>query len=1646
MHIQEKAVNARQGALCYLVCSVMLLASVAVRMPAAQLGFDAPRDTVRLAEPFAVSVIAQFQPDEPATWQPGARPSLSILAGWPAGIQVLSCTWNTAAWQFDTTGWEQSADNAAVWARGQAREPYQLTGVVAIATLVCIAREPNDETFYFEIDPDPEIGSSMTVLEGGTLVDILGDPEDAYDGGDEIALTVVNTPGYILSLTPASRIIPLAATSVAVTAAIRPASGAAPYDHVRLELAYEPTVFALTNLTALRASIPAFFNTVEISCPAGGELPPPQPGCVIITNRDEGELFVELWCAPTNYAGALCVWQLLPQNIEDNSELSLGFSDSDLYSTVDRYGVDLLGMWDDAEDGVEPTDITVRYVDGVRMFLEPATPYGYVGSTTFARVMLAKSVPAPVQFDSLDVEMFFDPALIACGSNAFRINPALAVSGQHQTVSFATNTFMPDPERPDSLWYPWTSAAVRIQIDLPSGVLLTQAVLCVGTLAFTPMTTGLVGFVRGDIWVALDLNDLQDESACGGGWPCVLGVASGSSTLRSVTIALTRDGADSAPVKPGERVSYNIVSYGDALIDATYDLRWIFDETGMTLQTGTGVSLETLAVNATTNTVLRAFGTASTTATTCLARIQFTALKPGTMLLTPVSYALSASNYCRVVEAGIDVLGAPGVPGDGVSGISITVAKPEPVALVFEPRRTLFAGVQAPVALSLVNPHATYWDALAARILLDADSAILPAGTWDTPLQDGQPLAFSSAITLVSNAQDMCYYDATLALQVAATTGAAVIATLPLIPTLDEVFWMYDTTTNTSGQAVTDVRFGDMSVMDANAAGNINVSKWAVYPHGAYIWISDSALPPVLGTNYVLTVRVSNPNGVALQRVTFAYAFDATVMQVSAPVLPSGFSTNAGGIWISNNSMDGYLCGDIWCNTITTARDVAVLRVTIRPKLNQTLELLPESMTIGDDREIGMGLWTAQQFNALELFDEFPEDLCPAWHRGVIWLDIPQLALDDQDLLAFESSVLDLNDILQNGSTNKTYKWWIEGAQDHVSALFSLPNHTLTLSSLDNWSGSVPLRLCCQELGSPYVGDVLFSVNVEGDGAGTLLDIQLPRDEFVAAIGSPFDAGAFTILNATGAVIVTADITRPGLTNAILVRDDLSGASGAAMDIRGNGRVVWNTQGYAPGLYRGRVSVRYSPTAPAVTVAFIVDLFQPGQDDDGDTYFLQYKGPNRRRGIFTGRAVDIKNGTDRDVLTMKVTRGPHGDGLVALDSIVSDHGLKKMQLVGMVNTITLAGPLGTLAINGGSIGQLTVTRGGIGTILIHTCWLKRDLVFAENVGIVRGIAAERTIKTIMIVGGTIGDPDAPALIRSAWGSIGSVSTLLKQRSYADTGDRYIEASCADGANIYATLEAPRGSIGKVFAKGGSIGTPDGYPPCILRAAGDIRIVRAMADVYDGTPLGGSLFAAIDAGGAVGCLDAIGGDITRSEIMEPDDISDSEHLPVRITARRIKSLKALLQLSNYDGSKIAYGGTVHAVLDVQHGIETITVVGGHACLLTSAARAPSRIKSLLVRRAIYKEYPDDTELTRRGGDLIASAISTANSQAYKSTSPGDYHGPLLKLEVDGAIRDSWIGFAGKPNASTLLTTAFHYGLLVNSEFWETYNGRIFVNGK
>lgn len=1620
------------------------------RASAAQLGFQAPLEVVLPGQLFNVNAIAHFEPYEPSTWNSGSRPELTMLGYWPGGIRVVSCAWNTVTWDFTTRGWCESDTGSFFWARARALSAASLTGTVVIGTLTCVATEVDDETFYYDTDPDAEpFPTTLTIRHNGALIDILGDPDDDEDGVDEVSVTVSDTPGYTLRVQPEAAAVPLTYGTTPVRVEIEPVGPAAPYEHVRAHLTFDDDVFHMLGVDSICTSLPAFVTRAEIHCSAETAVPADTRGISVFTNDDSGSVIVELWCEPTNYAGALFSVELQPQSLAEESEIELRCDDMELPTVVERFDVDLLGTTDDPEDGVENAYVSVRYVDGMRLLLEPIAPVGLPGSVCTARVMLVKCVTTPVQFDMVDLEVFFDPALLACATDAFAVDAAVTAALTRSVVTITNGTFRANPGRADALWYPWTTAALRVQLDwLNSPLVMTRQQLCLGELRFVPQTTGVVGFVRGDMAVTHGVDDLQDEAACSLSWPMTMSIINGGPPPRTVMIELERgDGDGSATVlRLGDEAAVNVVAHGAPLVNAAYDLRWVCDDTRLALRASAGVTSMQVVVQGVTSTALRVSGIASTLATTTLATVHFTAVRPGTVVLSPITYVMAPDAFSTMSEEGVDVLGVAGVPGDGVGGMALAIAAPQRVGLVLEPEQTLFAGVESAVRLSVANAHAERWDALDARLLFDANELLVLTDGWRMQGQGLAVTACTQRVRLVSTNELAPFYDADLSLRTLTTTNSAIAATLPVMPLCETPYWMFATDPDAAQVPASNVRFGPNVLTDTRGLGIIDENKWRVYAPGAVVWIGDNAAPPVLGSNYTITVRVDNPHGVAIQRVSFAYSFDATVMEIADPVVLDNVSTNGGGVWISNSSDGGYVCGELYCSAVTTNRSLALLQLTVKPKLNEPVELVPESIYFDDDRVVGMGVWNALDINVMSLLDNYPEDLCPVWRRGVAWFDVPQLYVEDIYLPAFGCEVVCLDDILVNQKPNRMYKWWVAGVQNHVSITISPLTRTLTATSLDDWSGTASFRLYCQELGSPYVGESCLNVVVDGEEPCSGLDIQMKRTDYYLVREAMNDDVRFTVQNATGVVAVTAEVVdRAGRRTALQVRDETSGLIGSALDIRGAGAVLWPTRAFAPGRYQGRICVNSAGSSEVVSAVFYADVFDPGLDDDGDVYFLLYRSPAGRR-VFTGRSVQISNGTEKDTLTMKVKRGPNGDGLVTMDSIQSDSGFKRIALKGAIQTIDLNGPLGALSIAGGSVDSINVTHGAIGTIRIQNKWLASDQSFVETVGIVREVVAAGAISTICVDGGAIGTPDEPALIRSQHGAIGTVMTRLAKRGLRGDGFSETVVSSCDGANICANIEALGGGIGKVQSDGGSIGAPEDYPACTLTAAGGIRLVRATAMVYDGEALGGAVFANLVAGGAVGTVQSIGGDISYSSVTDPEDLEEVEHLPLRITAQHVRALSSKAKVYRYDGARAAFGGSIHAMLALQQGLDKLSAVGGNVRVCMSSACGPATTKRVRVQCLRFKEYADDVEPIVRGGELVDSILATAHPNAFKSMNPADYFGPVQNLQIDGAIRNSWIGFNSGIGARTLRSLSFKYGQLINSEIWEVFNGRIYVNGR
>lgn len=1608
---------------------------------AAHLGFTGPREFVRPGETFRVNIVAVFEPNEPAQWDTGARPQLSLTVLWPECFRALTCTWNTTAWQFSNAGWRQDDSEGMAWARGAARTAAALTGAIVIATVECLAVSADEDAFFYDTTGDP-YETQLTVRQGGEVVDILGDPDDDDDGLDELLILVADTPGYILSVQPQRPAIPLTLTPAAVPITIRRAGPAAPYDHVRIYLQYDPYVFECVDPVALRRSMPAYFTNVLIRCAAQHAAVDTLPATEIITNAFEGDLFIEAWCAPTNAEGVVCTAHFAPLDIEEASELLLAFDEPGAATAVTRLGVDVLGKVSEEDDGVEHAWLSVRYVDGLRLALVPEQPVLIAGRAAAARLVLRKSIPDAVAVEQVQLTLLFDSNLLAGTALAFmpaaHINTGvwatLDVTNALLAINGATHT------------RPWTNATCLLDLTWTNGALvMTENEVCLGVLQFVPQQAGMVGFLLDDGSVMVGLAELVDKDWQAAEWPMTVSVAVDPHDARCVLV--TPASSVSQGLYPGDTWDVRIMAHGATFTNAVYDLYWAYDaELVRVAGVSPGVSALELAGNGVTAHAVRVSGMTTTSATTELGRVTLRARRPGLVALTPLMPGSPYPVSCGMTAEGRDVLGAPSITDDGVAAYYETLKRPERVNISLTPRATLHLGGDSQLALRLDNPAHMAWDELRVSVLFAPEGFIISTSQWRTLVPGAVMENRIELATTVVNGATSAWYRAVLHLQCPASTSALDVATLPVTIIDGEPFWLFETD-NANQLSATRAAYDGLELTVPDYLNIINGEAWVVYPNALSIWLSDVVEPPVLGSNYTLTVRLNNPHGVCVDRVTFCWYFDALQLEAGTPVVLPGITTNGGGFVTANNfnADESYVIGDVRLAAPTTNADIPIARFTIRPKLNQVLEITPGAIDLDDETELHMGAWHPAGFNAIELEEIFPEDACPVWRRGVVWVDVPQLVFEDIELDPYEAVILSYEDIFLNGDSGQTYLWHIAGTQDHVAVTVMPQTRTIVVRSLDAWEGEVRFVIYCQRVGSPYVGWATLRVMVGDTEPDTRLALEMPRTDFLADNGNVFRRAAFTILNARTQVWVTARLQdAKRVWHTVQVCDDLTGTSGTAVLMQTRGRVVVNTSSLALGRYTGRVEARYgAPTNPPQAVAsFRLEIFRPGLDSDGDAYYVEYRGAAGRRA-FTERVIDITGGADDDCLVMHVIRGPRGDGFVALESITSDRGFKQISLRGDCGVIDVNGPLGTVRVDGGMLGEVLVWRGGLKALIVQNKWGGKDDEFLAEAGILKGVMVQNEIGMISVFGGSIGVSDEPAVIIAHYGSIGSVQTKAMVKKYADDGWSTTVVAGDDGANIFASINAPRGTIGRVVAAGGVIGSPDDDPLCTIRAPGAIGRVAARAVNCEGEAIGGSIFADIRAGGPVQSITAMGGDITRSEILWPEDIGDADILPVTITAPSIGTISVSGKAYAYDGTRDGFGGNLRAAITVSNTIGSIAVKGGNACMQVFTESRLSAIGHVSVRPIGYKEWNDDTERTWRGGDVISSIIATTSAAKYRSPNPADYHGTIGGLNVAGAIVNSWIALKGPDRTDAFAYDRFSYTRLVRSEIWEAKASRIYI---
>ena len=1594
-------------------------------LAAAQLGFEGPRDTLKPASSFSVVLVGQFAQDEPAGWTHGDVPQLTVNVAWPSCVTVLTCHWNTAEWVVTESG----LDEGTLWGMATAVNPQALSCSVAIATLECAAVGIGNDTFFYDTaDAALPYPTALTVGESRRLRDILGDPHNRDDGVDELAVGVGDTPGYTLSLRPAQQSVPLMREAAQVDLALGHSGDPAPFEHVRACLSFDEDVAALDNMAGLCASLPPFVTNAVIHCPARTAVPAGIAGVTVLTDAPAGMLVIDLRCTPTNFAGRLARIALMPQALATDSPLEFDLRDGAWFTTAGRFGVDLLGSADDPFDGTENSSLTVGSVDGLRLALEPVDAVATVGSASQARVVVRKSAAGVVAFDRLRLEMWFDRALLECAATSFSPNAAVVGAGALVSVSLLSNQFVPDPGQP--VVYPWTNTAVALDISWGSAFTSAANEVVVGTLWFTPRAAGLAGFLPGAPAISLGSCRLDDEAASGADWPATFAVVSGNSDAKRVFVSLGLPTNQPVAVMPGSTFRLVPTMVGSALTDASYALVWAYDSNLVRLLTASANVTNMVAyVAGETSAVLCVQGVATTRSTTELDLVEFIALQPGMVTFLPLTPALSPSLFSSVMEGGKDVLGADSVVGDGVSGCSLTIGWPEGVTLQFAPDEPCYLGVATPVALLLANPSTCWWDSVSADVLIGQRAFHTSAGAWTLSALDSAELNLVTTIVQAGGpATTSVWSRARIAAHAPARADAACLASLELTPLDADVAADLDWIASN-----TYVRYGSLEIDSGGPLSD--PAAWAVYPNGVRVWLDDPGTPPVLASNYVLTIRVDNPHGVRASRVSCCWYYDRDQLEVASIRLLPGWTTNGGGCLIIEPfaGAASFVCADVLAAAEPATTDFAVAELTIVPKLNQVLEFSPAGLLRDDGSVIPLAVENEEGVNVMALADQKPEDVCPVWRRGVTWVEVPQLLLDDIELFPFETTVIPLDEFVQNYVTGMLYRWWIEGDQSHVSFSFNLQTRMMTVSSLDEWDGTALFALSCRAEGGTRTGWTTVRV-VVGTGAPGL-GLSMPRSEFRWIIAHDFREALFNVANATTAVAVSAWIRYPDLVwRAVEVEDVVSGTTGAVLDIRSQGRVVWHESGAGPGWYLGRLDLRYAaePTnAVAAQEFFPVELINPGIDSDGDVFYMVYKSPWGVQA-FSTPVIRLDRGCNNDTLKLVVYRGAVGDGLVALDTIASVAGFRKIELDGSVNVIEAGGTLGELKIRGGTLGELTVRNGGIGSVTIRNVWVPADGSFAAEAGILRGIHAGQAIGQIAVVGGSIGAPDMPAIIEAQNGNIKSVTATVMKKNDPALG---LVIAGDEGANIYADIRAPHGSIGSVAAYGGSVGTVYDNPPCTISAGGSIGSVRARALACGGAPYGGSVCADIEAGASIGTIEARGGDITRTEIFDPEDLANPELLGVSISASVISSVKASSLVVWDRMSRTPYGGSIRAAITAWKSVGTLSVQGGNACVQLNVTGSGGSIGSISTRALSYLEYPGDPYPIWRGGSVVNSIVAVTAGGAFKSANPVDYGGPLKALRADVAVRNSWLGYRGPADWSKFGYNSFKCRQYPGSEIWE-----------
>ncbi len=1601
----------------------------------ASMGFNAPSKIFLPGELFTNSIVINYHSyDSIAT-------GLFLNVQWESDtVEVRTALWNEVDFSFDSRKIYNSFSNqySNIFLYSSCRpklSSWNNNTNLTIVKLICVivGRELCDIEFndYTNAVPFP------TAAVNGHGKDILGDPDVSYDGFDVLPIITRSTAGYVMAadLSADNVAIVRDKTNIVVNLIIKAFGNPLAYEHIRATIDYNEDV---TECNTNIFDVQPWLENVKFTVEKTNVIRTTSLG--VTTNLEPvGVLTFEAECPLTNFTGKLAEFHFKPIDYDESE-----FEFDEMETFVKRNKVNLLGLVDEDDDGLENSIVYVLPAGKMRYILKTEGNIGEKHSNSKATLYLTSEKDE--YFDDLNCSLFFNTNLIRFSNNenlAFKLNPDFS--------NVAVSTFGTGSINETNRLY-----NQKLCVDITFDDIITNKkdeLIEIGEIIWTNLEYGVADFFFDveDSYIEFEGRDLIDDEKQYSEFPVSMQIIEFYEPSTNIfLVKLIPAGLTNHVLEPGQKIEIDICGINNYPIYGSGEILWRYDSTSF--------KVTDFSPNMWTNSLVIENGSITSdvfgidvnfsspgAVTTFFGDVTFQALNGEKLYLEPLRKLSIVTNFWWE-----NILGSMFSTNDGVFGMTLVSKEPEEIFMRLKPTEDLFAGNFSEFALELLNPLTSSWTSLRAEFEIDEDELLITNKSLNIKISDKFPSItvekniiskstniYQKTIITPSNSftRVLTSLTSTVILQLSSDTPvninkSEILGSFYGQPLEEEILYDFYINSQTGFFDLTYVKSYDKNTLNENLLSDDSIlseTEWLVSPSGVKIWIkSNTDSRPRLQTSRNMSVYVDNPSNIKYDHVTLAWSYDADNFEVLSAEVLGNFT---GKIWIENHDDgDGYLCADLISPYFITNSEVEVLKFDILPKLTDILEMDLDEINVTPTNEIIPGVWQGN-YNLLETLDDDVYDNYQEWRRGTELTQAPLLYIEDIDDLSAGETILNLKDAgsgLEVYKENVNYKWWVKDNKN-TEVIFDFKSMIGRMFVKENWTGEEIFWIYCQNLNNGLISKDSIKIdahnsNYDWDKFAVIVD----RDDYFTITDVDFNDLSFSIINPPENYSLNAFIIENGYTNPVPVIEN-----------NGEGNIEWHSPNFG-GIYYGTI-VATNLDDPK-DVAFknfsitVLDSYS-NTDIDGDRFevkhnksFLTLDDPTR---------IHIVGGSNKDKLKIKVWRNKDtGDGIVNFDEIVSDSGIKSLFLDGGVNLIQTEGPIGSIKVKKGVVGQIIAKNGGVRSVKISTAWNNYDEEFYE-VGLRKGISAQGNIGVVKVTGGDIGTDYEPAVISSAEGNIKAVITKMQKKVYWDGpnfwDDIYVEIAGDEGANIYANIYALKGNIGSVIAIGGKIGTLLDDIVTEIYSGNNIKKIIAVAQNGDAEILGGFIHSDIIADGNINKIMAQGGDICNSDSASDIDGSFDEteliEYPVIIYANEIKKISANGRVYGFrDGPTIddawreVHGGNISSYIVLQKSIGKIISRAGNVSIYLETK---GDIKNIKVNAVPFKEYWDD-DMKIVGGSLLYSVI-LPNVQ-YRSTNPADYKNKLNKLNA-GLIKESWIGIKGPYNPKK-----FKYRKILNFELW------------